>query len=383
MKKIFVLPLCLLCVCNISACRSNSDTINTSDVFIEDEVSFTNEEVNAGRRCGVNGVSCNDTALTNYTRTEADYRAYGERTKRDHLYTQAATGNNLTATVRPGVEEDVVIAPAGYRRTKARQQPAVEDRVFIETQTQKVAEAPRESYSAPKMRDEQLGITKKIAPALETTLLDAPAINPTSPKGAGAEYITVKTAANGRPTTRIQSTVTEEQSITTDGQSTVTNQHRYEVTCTEECDDFINQDSDIITSEFTEESFDIADYIDDTEDDTEVKFTDIGQETKVVTDISIDEIKISDDTVLTWEAEEGDNLRELLTKWSAMAGWKLLWQTNRNYILSAGVMFKGKFADVSSALIRAFARARPAPIATYYKGNRVIVVETMENENAY
>ena len=102
-----------------------------------------------------------------------------------------------------------------------------------------------------------------------------------------------------------------------------------------------------------------------------------------LTDIDIEEVKIADDTVLTWGAEEGDNLRELLTKWSAMSGWKLLWNTNRNYVLSAGVMFKGKFADVSSALIRAFARARPAPIATYYKGNRVIVVETMENENAY
>ena len=100
-------------------------------------------------------------------------------------------------------------------------------------------------------------------------------------------------------------------------------------------------------------------------------------------DASLGEVKIADETVLTWEAEEGDNLRELLTKWSAMSGWKLLWNTNRNYVLSAGVMFKGKFADVSSALIRAFARARPAPIATYYKGNRVIVVETMENENAY
>ncbi len=66
-----------------------------------------------------------------------------------------------------------------------------------------------------------------------------------------------------------------------------------------------------------------------------------------------------------------------------MSGWKVLWNTNRNYTLSAGVMFKGKFTDVSSALIRAFARARPAPIATYYKGNRVIVIETMENENAY
>ena len=139
---------------------------------------------------------------------------------------------------------------------------------------------------------------------------------------------------------------------------------------------------DIITSEFTEESFDIADYVEETGDD-DVEFTDVGKEKQMVADVSIDEVQIGDDTVLTWEAEEGENLRELLTKWSAMSGWKLLWNTNRNYILSAGVMFKGKFADVSSALIRAFARARPAPIATYYKGNRVIVVETMENENAY
>ena len=114
-----------------------------------------------------------------------------------------------------------------------------------------------------------------------------------------------------------------------------------------------------------------------------IEFTEVGTPKQALTDVAISEIQVGDDTVLTWEAEEGENLRELLTKWSAMSGWKLLWNTNRNYILSAGVMFKGKFADVSSALIRAFARARPAPIATYYKGNRVIVVETMENENAY
>ena len=60
-----------------------------------------------------------------------------------------------------------------------------------------------------------------------------------------------------------------------------------------------------------------------------------------------------------------------------------MWNTNRNYVLNAGAMFRGRFADVSSALIRAFARARPAPVATFYKGNRVLVVETMEDENAY
>ena len=90
-----------------------------------------------------------------------------------------------------------------------------------------------------------------------------------------------------------------------------------------------------------------------------------------------------DDPVEDWMADEGQNLKTLLTEWSDRAGWRLVWDTNRNYTLTAGAMFRGNFADVSSALIRAFARARPAPVATFYKGNRVLVVETMEDENAY
>ncbi len=84
-----------------------------------------------------------------------------------------------------------------------------------------------------------------------------------------------------------------------------------------------------------------------------------------------------------WLAEEGQSLKELLTQWSDESGWRLIWKTNRNYTLNAGAMFRGNFADVASALVRAFARARPAPVATFYKGNRVLVIETMEDENAY
>lgn len=91
----------------------------------------------------------------------------------------------------------------------------------------------------------------------------------------------------------------------------------------------------------------------------------------------------AEDPVEDWLAEEGKSLKTLLTEWSDKAGWRLVWNSNRNYTLTAGAMFRGRFADVSSALIRAFARARPAPVATFYKGNRVLVVETMEDENAY
>lgn len=92
---------------------------------------------------------------------------------------------------------------------------------------------------------------------------------------------------------------------------------------------------------------------------------------------------LTEDPVEDWLAEEGKTLKGLLTEWSDRSGWRLIWNSNRNYTLTAGAMFRGRFADVSSALIRAFARARPAPVATFYKGNRVLVVETMEDENAY
>ncbi|MBO7098032.1 MAG: toxin co-regulated pilus biosynthesis Q family protein [Alphaproteobacteria bacterium] len=111
----------------------------------------------------------------------------------------------------------------------------------------------------------------------------------------------------------------------------------------------------------------------------EEKTQEISQEQKQ----EQEEYADGEDPVRDWYAEEGQNLKTLLTEWSAESGWRLVWNTNRNYVLNAGAMFRGRFADVSSALIRAFARARPAPVATFYKGNRVLVVETMEDENAY
>jgi len=111
---------------------------------------------------------------------------------------------------------------------------------------------------------------------------------------------------------------------------------------------------------------------------TTESYENIGEETvePTTSDETVDQVE-------DWIAEEGQNLKSLLSEWSDRAGWRLVWDTNRNYTLTAGAMFRGTFADVASALIRAFARARPAPVATFYKGNRVLVVETMEDENAY
>lgn len=83
-----------------------------------------------------------------------------------------------------------------------------------------------------------------------------------------------------------------------------------------------------------------------------------------------------------WEAPAGETLRHLLMRWGEMSGWTVVWKLDRDYNLEAGVVFRGKFTEVAAAFIRSFARATPAPIGTFYKGNRVLVINTQENENA-
>lgn len=89
-----------------------------------------------------------------------------------------------------------------------------------------------------------------------------------------------------------------------------------------------------------------------------------------------------DEPVEDWLAEENKTLREVLSNWADRAGWRLIWQTDREYRLGAGAMFRGQFRDVTSALVRAFGRAVPPPYATFYNGNRVLVVKTEDSDNA-
>lgn len=213
---------------------------------------------------------CATDPFVNYTRTPADFRRYGERTPRDQRISQAAAGNNISASIPPSIEDEVVAYEAGAQ----------------------IISEPEEKASEP---------------TAEPTAQETPE-QTSEPAPAPAE-------------------------LATEG---------------ENCPEGL-----------------------------------MYEETCVAIEDEDEEKEPSDDEVKDWVADEGQNLKALLTEWSDISGWRLIWNTNRNYVLSAGAIFRGNFADVSSALIRAFARARPAPIATFYKGNRVLVVETMEDENAY
>ncbi len=84
------------------------------------------------------------------------------------------------------------------------------------------------------------------------------------------------------------------------------------------------------------------------------------------------------DQVRSWVVANGQTLREVLQSWCDKEGWDLVWTTTREYPIEASAVFKGRFVDVASALVRNFERATPIPYAKFYKGNRVLVVSTNE-----
>nr|MBQ0091421.1 toxin co-regulated pilus biosynthesis Q family protein [Candidatus Enterousia merdequi] len=84
------------------------------------------------------------------------------------------------------------------------------------------------------------------------------------------------------------------------------------------------------------------------------------------------------DQVRSWVVANGQTLREVLQSWCDKEGWDLVWTTSREYPIEASAVFKGRFVDVASALVRNFERATPIPYAKFYKGNRVLVISTTE-----
>ena len=262
---------------------------------------------------------CETDPFINYTQTRADYRQYGELSERDVVVSQAGAGNNLSAAIPPSVENEVI-----------------EYEEYVETEASQTKQAEAEAEAR-----------------VETVAVDSgsPSENIVSAQNNGATII--NPAQDGNNTIE---TVALPASV----EPLSENQVVPEAAKTEDMNTTENVAENIVENENVAEDNNVAEENQQEEDDED-----------------------DEDPVRDWYAEEGQNLKALLTEWSNESGWRIVWNTNRNYILNAGAMFRGRFADVSSALIRAFARARPAPIATFYKGNRVLVVETMEDENAY
>jgi hypothetical protein len=107
----------------------------------------------------------------------------------------------------------------------------------------------------------------------------------------------------------------------------------------------------------------------------------VAEGSEMLVDLSADaEPPVSlQDQVRSWVVASGQTLREVLQSWCDKEGWDLVWTTSREYPIEASAVFKGRFVDVASAVVRNFGRAMPVPYAKFYKGNRVLVISTTED----
>ncbi len=87
-----------------------------------------------------------------------------------------------------------------------------------------------------------------------------------------------------------------------------------------------------------------------------------------------------EETSETWVAPTGALLRETLTDWSEKAGWTVVYNTTFEYPIQAGARFSGHFVDAAANLIKSFSAARPMVRATFYRGNKVVVISNSIDE---
>ena len=71
---------------------------------------------------------------------------------------------------------------------------------------------------------------------------------------------------------------------------------------------------------------------------------------------------------------EGQNLRAVLEDWSGRSGWKLVWNSEYSYALNSSAQFKGTFHEAAHELLRSMAHVRPQVTATFFAGNKTLVV---------
>ncbi len=115
--------------------------------------------------------------------------------------------------------------------------------------------------------------------------------------------------------------------------------------------------------------------VDAIEEDVKITESETEVETEVVAlSADAEAPAVLTDQVRSWVVANGQTLREVLQNWCDKEGWDLVWTTPREYPIEASAVFKGRFVDVASALVRNFGRATPVPYAKFYKGNRVLVI---------
>ena len=94
MNRLTLSAACLTMLIGVQGCAYN----NTADAPVAAE--------NNAQLCP--GGACETDPFINYTQTRAPYRQYGELSPRDRLVSQSGAGNNISASLPPSIEDEVI-----------------------------------------------------------------------------------------------------------------------------------------------------------------------------------------------------------------------------------------------------------------------------------
>ncbi len=75
-----------------------------------------------------------------------------------------------------------------------------------------------------------------------------------------------------------------------------------------------------------------------------------------------------------WTLRQGETLREVLERWSAMVGVEVAWLTDRSYRLQERRSFRGTYAEAVAALARSLSGLDRAPVAEVGADGRTLSV---------
>jgi hypothetical protein len=86
-----------------------------------------------------------------------------------------------------------------------------------------------------------------------------------------------------------------------------------------------------------------------------------------------------------WQAEAGEQLRGVIKRWCARAKVELVWSSEYDYPIQAGVSLTGSFEEAVRNLLSGFVDAKPQPFARLHDnpaaGQRTLVVQSRGNTN--
>lgn len=87
-----------------------------------------------------------------------------------------------------------------------------------------------------------------------------------------------------------------------------------------------------------------------------------------------------------WRAEPGEHLRDVIRRWASRAGVELVWSTEYDFPIQAGVSLSGSFEEAVRDLLSGFVDAKPQPFGRLHDnpnaGQRTLVVQTRGNTGA-